>query len=273
MKLLVFTWMRYVLLLAIAIVLVGPFLWLLSMSLKGSEELFTWPPRLLPQSFNWRNYVLAWQAVPLGSYLINSVLVAIGSVILNVLLAALAAYPLARIAFRGRRLVFMLILSTIMIPEQVIMIPLYDLLLKMGLVNTYAGLILPFAVSAFGVFLLRQAFAAIPRDLEDAAVMDGCSHIKIWWHIMLPLTRPALATLAIFTFVVSWGNFLWPLIILKDPQMYTLPVGLSYMIGTFSANYRFLAAGCVIAIVPVIILFLFMQRYFLAGMMSGSLKN
>jgi len=245
----------------------------LSTSLKGTEDIFRFPPTLLPSRLNLENFVGVWQSVPLGRYLMNSLLVAILTAAANVLLASLAAYPLARLQFRGKSFVFLAILATMMVPEQVILIPLYTTMLKLGLDNTFTGLVLPFSVNGFGIFLLRQAYRGIPKELDESAFIDGGSVVRIWWEILVPLTKPASASLAVFSFIASWSSFLWPLILLKDQTKYTLPVGLSYLLGTFSANYRYLAAGSVLAVLPVIIVFVFTQRYFIGGILSGAMKQ
>ena len=264
----------YALLSALALIMVGPFLWLFSTALKSpTEDIFAFPPQLLPQHPTWANLVAVWQAVPFGQYTWNSVLVSGLSVVLNVLLAALAAYPLARMEFRGKGAIFVAILATMMVPFQVIMIPLFLVCLHLGITDSIAGIVMPTAVSAFGIFLLRQAYQAIPRELEEAALIDGCGPLTLWWRVMLPLIRPSLATLAIFTFVGAWGDFLWPLIIVKDPSRYTLPVGLSMLAGTFSGNWRLVAAGSVLATVPVIIVFVFLQRYFIGDGTAGAVKG
>jgi putative chitobiose transport system permease protein len=263
----------YVILSAIAALMVGPFLWTLSTSLKGSEEVFSMPPTLIPTDVRWQNYSDVIALLPLGLFAFNSLLISLLSVVSNVLLASLAAYPLARMEFRGKKLLFLAVLSTMMIPEQVIMIPLYRVCMQLGLLNTFAGVVLPFGVNAFGIFLIRQFYRSIPRDIDDAATIDGCSPIRIWWEILVPLSRPALATLAVFTFVGSWSNFLWPLVVLRDADKMTIPIGLSMLVSTFSANYKFVAAGAVLAVIPVIIVFLVMQRAFIQGLLSGSVKS
>jgi putative chitobiose transport system permease protein len=216
----------------------------------------------------------------------NSVAVALASVVLNLIFASLAAYPLARMRFRGRDAFFYLVLSTMMVPFPVIMIPLFIIVTKLhsGLMAItpgalqspywlYTWLILPTSVSAFGIFLLRQAFLAVPKELEESVLIDGGTPFDIWWKIMIPLSRPAIATLAIFTFVGSWGDFLWPLIVLKEPQLYTLPLGVAFLAGTFSANWRLIAAGSVLAVLPIVIFFLLLQRQFIGGATSGAVKG
>ena len=214
-----------------------------------------------------------------GVYFLNSFIVAAFTVILNLIFSSLAAYPLARMDFKGKNFVFYLILSTIMVPFQAIMLPVYLIILKLNLIDTagfipgYLGLILPFAVNAFGIFLMRQAFMAIPKELEEAAFVDGCSVFKIWLKILLPMVTPTLAVLAIFTFIGSWGEFLWPSIVLTQKNLYTLPVGVNDLQGMFSANWRYIAAGSIISIIPIVIFFVSMQKYFVSGQNEGAVKG
>lgn len=246
----------------IAILMLFPLLWLISTALKSpSENIFQFPPQLWPAQPTLENFIKVWQTNPFGQYLWNSTLVAGLTVSLNLLFCALAAYPLARLNFKGRDLIFAGILSTIMIPFQIVMIPLYILTVQLGLRNSYLGIIFPSLASAFGIFLLRQAFMGVPKELEEAARMDGCSELGIWWFVMLPAIRPALVTLAIFVFIGSWSDFLWPLIVLDQPEYYTLPLGVATLAGTFSLDWRLIAAGSVISIAPVLFFFLLMQRY------------
>jgi putative chitobiose transport system permease protein len=279
--------LRYVVLVLVALVTIGPFLWLMSTALKsGAENIFSYPPQLLPQQPTLSNFTEVWNTVPFGRYVTNSVVVAAVSVVLNLIFSSMAAYPLSRMTFRGRDAFFYLVLSTMMVPFPVIMIPLFIIVTKLhsGLMAVtpgalhspywlYTWLILPTSVSAFGIFLLRQAFLAVPKELEEAVLIDGGSPFDIWWKIMIPLSRPAIATLAIFTFVGSWGDFLWPLIVLKDPQLYTLPVGVAFLAGAFSANWRLIAAGSVISVLPIVIFFLLLQRQFIGGATSGAVKG
>ncbi len=249
-----------------------PFLWLIGTSLKGAEELFAYPPTVIPDTIVWENYSGVWNAIPFGTYLMNSIIVAIVSVGANVLLASLAGFALARFTFKYKSIVFLAVLASMMIPKEAIVIPLFTTILKLHLSDSLIGVILPFAVEGMGIFLMRQAFLTIPKEIEEAGIMDGASPLRLWWNVMLPMTRPALATLAIFTFIGSWGDFLWPLIVLKSPEHFTLQVGLSYMIGTFVDNYRYVAAGSVLAVIPVVIVFIFMQRHFERGLFAGSGK-
>lgn len=262
----------YGLLTLIALAAVGPFIWLVSTSFKGSEELFAFPPTLVPKQFVFDNYSGVWNAVPFGTYLLNSVIVVVGSIILNVGVGSLAGYALARFHFRGRELFFVIVLASMMIPKEVVMIPLYTTVLRMRMADTLAGVILPFAVEGFGVFMMRQAFLAIPKEIEEAGLVDGASPFRMWWNVMLPMTKPSLAALTIFTFIGTWGDFLWPLVVLKSPENFTLQVGLSYMIGAFIDNYRYVAAGAVLGVIPVIVVFGAMQGHFERGLFAGAGK-
>ena len=247
-----------------------PFLWLVSTSFKGAEELFAYPPTLIPRTFVWENYRGLLEAVPMGRYFINTLFVTGIAVLLNVLLSSLAGFAFARLRFRLKNILFYSVIASILLPREVIMLPLYAMVLKMQLADTLAGVALPFAVEGIGIFLMRQAFRAIPQEVEDAALVDGASPLRLWWSVMVPMTRPAMATLTIFTFIAAWGDFLWPLVVLKSPEHYTLQVGLSYMMGTFVDNFRYVAAGAVLSILPVFAVFVLMQRHFERGLFAGS---
>lgn len=251
---------------------VFPFIWLLTTSLKNAEEIFVYPPSLVPDSITFNNYREVFQAIPFLLYFLNSVIVVVVTVVLNLFIASAAGFALARLQFPGKTLFFTLILAAMMVPKEIIVIPLYTVVLRLGLADTLAGVIIPFAAEGLAIFLMRQAFMAIPRDIEEAAILDGCSPLQLWWKIMLPMTRPTLAALAIFTFIGTWGDFLWPLIVLKSSENYTLQVGLSQMLGTFINNYRLVAAGSMLALIPVLIVFIFTQKYFEKGIIAGSGK-
>ncbi|NEP18016.1 MAG: carbohydrate ABC transporter permease [Leptolyngbya sp. SIO4C1] len=264
----------YALLSAIALAMLLPLFWLVSTALKSPEEnIFTFPPQFIPQFPTLGNFVKVWQTNPFGQYFFNSTLIAVVTVLLNLLFCSLAAYPLARLAFRGRELIFSLIVSTILIPFQIVMIPLYILTVQLGLKNTYLGVIFPSIASAFGIFLMRQAFQSVPKELEEAARIDGCSELGIWWNVMIPAVRPALVTLAIFVFIGSWSDFLWPLIVLDRPEYYTLPLGVARLAGSFSLDWRLIAAGSVISIVPIIVFFVVMQRYIVPTESGSGVKG
>ncbi|MFW6359014.1 MAG: carbohydrate ABC transporter permease [Chroococcales cyanobacterium] len=266
--------LTYLLLTAIALLMLFPLLWLISTSLKSpTEDIFQFPPQLIPQEPTLQNFQTVWQTYPFGRYLVNSIIVAVLTVSLNLLFCSLAAYPLARLDFRGRDTLFALVVSTIMIPFQIVMIPLYIITVQLGLRNSYLGVIFPAIASAFGIFLLRQAFLGVPKELEEAARIDGCSELGLWWHIMLPAVRPALVTLAIFVFIGSWSDFLWPLIVLDRPDYYTLPLGVATLAGTFSLDWRLIAAGSVISIIPVLLFFIAMQRYIVPTETGSGVKG
>ena len=270
----------HIILISVSILSLFPLLWLISTALKGEgENIFAYPPVFIPHDITFENFIGVWKQIPFLLYFANSFIVAIFTVFLNVIFSALAAYPLARMDFKGRNFIFYAILSTIMIPFQTIMLPVYLIILKLNLVDSvsllggYAGLILPFAVNAFGIFLMRQAFLSIPKELEEAALADGCNVFQIWLKILLPCTLPTCAVLAVFMFVGSWGEFLWPSIVLTNKALYTLPVGINDLQGMFSANWRFIAAGSIISIIPIIIFFLFMQKFFIHGQTDGAVKG
>ncbi len=264
----------YTLLGAIALSMLFPLLWLVGTSLKSpTENIFQSPPQLLPTQPTVENFVKVWQTIPFGQYIFNSTLVAVLVVGLNLLLCSLAAYPLARLSFRGRDWIFIAIVSTIMIPFQIVMIPLYMLTVQLGLTNSYWGIIFPNLANAFGIFLLRQAFMGVPKEMEEAARMDGCSELGLWWHVMLPTVRPALVTLAIFVFIGSWSDYLWPLIVIQDESLYTLPLGVAKLAGTFTLDWRLVAAGSVISIIPVLLVFLALQRYIVPTETGSGVKG
>ncbi len=264
----------YLLLSTIAIAMLLPLIWLVSTAFKSpTEDIFQFPPQLIPAQPTVENFAKVWQTNPFGRYLFNSILVAALTVSLNLLFCSLAAYPLARLDFAGKNAIFTLIVSTILIPFQIVMIPLYILTVQLGLRNSYLGLIFPAIASAFGIFLLRQAFQGVPKELEEAARMDGCSEVGIWWHVMLPSIRPALVTLAIFVFIGSWSDFLWPLLILDRPEYYTLPLGVAKLAGAFSLDWRLIAAGSVISIAPILLFFAIMQRYIVPTEVGSGVKG
>ena len=270
----------HIILISVCILSLVPLLWLLSTALKGrSENIFAYPPVFIPRDFTLDNFKEVLRLVPIVKYVINSFIVAISTVFLNVILSALAAYPLARMNFKGKKIAFFAILATIMVPFQTIMLPVYIISLKLHLCDNYSdlmgylGLIMPFAVNAFGIFLLRQAFLTIPKEIEESAVIDGCNSFQIFYKLLLPMVKPSLALLAIFTFIGSWGEFLWPSIILTNENLYTLPVGINNLSSAFSADYRLVAAGSIVSIIPIIIFFLALQKYFISGTNEGAVKG
>jgi putative chitobiose transport system permease protein len=261
-------------LLLLALALLVPLFWLVSTSLKGpTEDIFTVPPALLPSQPSLDAYRRLFNDNPMLGYLLNSTVVSALAVLANLLFCSLAAYPLARMRFAGRGLVLALVVATILIPFQVVMIPLYLLMVQLGLRNTLWALIIPQAATAFGIYLLRQSFAGVPVELEEAARIDGCSPVGEWWNVMLPAARADLITLAMFVFIGTWSDFLWPLVILDDPKLYTLPLGLQQLASSFSLDWRLVAAGAVVSILPVLLLFIGLQRYILPSASGDAVKG
>ncbi|MEB3262464.1 MAG: carbohydrate ABC transporter permease [Cyanobacteriota bacterium] len=260
--------------LGLAMAILVPLLWLVSTSLKGSgEDIFTNPPALLPAQPSLDAYRRLFEGTPMLTYIRNSAFVSSLTVLANLVFCSLAAYPLARLRFRGRGFVLALVVATILIPFQVVMIPLYLLMVQIGLRNTLWALILPQAATAFGIYLLRQSFQGVPVELEEAARCDGCSPLGEWWNVMIPAARVDLITLAMFVFIGTWSDFLWPLVILDDPGLYTLPLGLQQLSSSFSLDWRLVAAGSVMSILPVLLLFIALQRYILPSATSDAVKG
>lgn len=264
----------YIILTAVAAFTIIPFLWTLSTALKGpNESVYSMPPKLIPDQITFQNFVEVWQTLPIPLYLWNSVIITFFGMLLPMLIATLAGFPLARMNFKGRNVVFIIILATMMIPTEATMIPIYLILNKMQLLDTYTGVILPTAVNAFGIFLMRQAFMGIPKEIEESAMLDGASTFQIWWKIMVPMVRPMLATLGILSFIGAWNSFLWPLIILKSDSKIPLTLGLYKLDGAFEASTRQVATGSIIAIIPILIVFLILQRHFIDSATSSSVKG
>ena len=266
--------LQLLLLIVLALVVLVPLLWLVSTSLKGpAEDIFTSPPALLPSQPSFDAYGRLFRDNPLGLYLFNSTVVSLLAVVANLLFCSLAAYPLARMRFAGRGLVLGLVVATILIPFQVVMIPLYLLMVQLGLRNTLMALVIPQAATAFGLYLLRQSFLGVPAELEEASRMDGCSKLGEWWNVMIPAARADLITLAMFVFIGTWSDFLWPLVILDEPQLFTLPLGLQQLASSFSLDWRIVAAGSVVSILPVLLLFILLQRFILPSASGDAVKG
>jgi putative chitobiose transport system permease protein len=257
---------------ALAVVTTFPFLWLLATSLRASGTVFGFPPVLIPRPPTVANFTGVWDTMPIGRFALNTVYITAVGIILTLATSALAGYPLARMRFPGRDLIFYTIVGSLMLPQHVGLILNFVTLIHLHLVDTYAAVYLPGVASIFGIFLLRQAYLVIPQDIEDAARIDGADEMRLWAQVMLPLVTPALATLAIVEFTGYWNSFLWPLIVLKSPDRYPLAVGLLYLSGLFAHNTRYIAAGAVLITLPVIAVFILLQRYFLRGIMLGAVK-
>lgn len=250
-----------------------PFIWMLSTSLKADQYVLAFPPEFWPREGTFASYQRLAELFPIGRLFLNSLFVASLSTAGQLLTSSLAAYAFARIEFRGRDVLFLLYLATLMIPFQVKITPLFILMRQLGWINTYQGLILPGLFSAFGVFLLRQSFLTLPREFEEAALIEGASPFTIYSRIILPLSKPALATLAVFAFMESWNSFLWPLFVVRDEQLMTLPVGLAALHGRWLTQWNLVMAGAVITVVPMLIVYLLAQRYFERGILLSGLKG
>ena len=260
----------HALLIAGSVVMLLPFAWMLSTSLKLPPDIFTYPPVWIPNPIAWQNYVKTVTVMPFGRFYLNSLIVTTGVTLLQLLTSSLAAFAFARMRFPGRNALFLLYLATLMIPFQVTMIPNFIVVRALGWYDTYQALILPPAFSAFSTFLLRQYFLGIPRDLDEAARIDGATSLRIWWQVIMPLAGPAIAALATFVSLNSWNDFLWPLIITNSPAMRTLPVGLSTFQGQYKTDWNLLMAGSVIAMLPVLLVYIIGQRWFIRGItLSG----
>lgn len=255
----------YALLFAVAGLMVVPFVWMLATSLQTLDRVFKNDLRWFPIPPQWENYVKAWTSVPFDRFFLNSIVVAVAHVAGQVATSALAAYAFARLRFPLRDQIFTLYLGTLMIPAQVTIIPNFILMRDLKWVDSYWALIVPFLVSSFGTFLLRQFFLTIPRDLEDAAKIDGANHWQIFSRVIIPLSGPALATLAIFVFLGSWNSFLWPLIVTNSVEMRTIPVGLRVFQGEFTTNYPLMMAAASLALIPILIVYMLGQKYFVRG--------
>ena len=252
--------------------MLAPFLWMLSTSLMDELEVFRFPPRLMPETLRWDNYTGAFTARPFARYFLNSFVFASLIVVGQLFTAATAGYAFAKYEFRGRDKLFMLYLSTMMVPAAVVLIPRFLLIDAFGWLDTYAGLVSTELVTVWGVFLMRQYFRTVPRELEDAARIDGASPWRVFWSISLPLAKPALATLALFAFIDAWKNLLWPLVVTRSMSMRTVEVGIASFHGTFVFNWPYQMAAAVMAVVPVIVLFVFTQRFFVRGIQMTGFK-
>ncbi len=255
-----------------AATMIVPFLWMLSTSLKPPGSVLTIPPEIFPQHPTLESYRRVFDVLPVARMFVNSLFVTVAIVALQLLTCSFSAYAFARMRWRGRDVVFFLYLITLMIPGQVTITPLFILIKELGWNNSYQALIIPAATSAFGTFLLRQAMLTIPREYEEAAFLDGANHWNVYRSIILPMTKTSLATLAVFAAMGAWNDFLWPLIVLKDPAKMTLPVGLSLLQGRYTNDWNMIMAGAVISVVPIILAFLVAQRTFVNGMVASGLK-
>ena len=259
-----------ILLSLVALLFLVPIIWMLLSALKPSAEVFTTPPTLFGSEVKFSNFVEAWNYLPFGRFILNTVFVAGIGTLITLVASAMSGYAFARLNFRFRGGLFVLYLSTLIVPQEVIVIPMFLVMQRLGWVNSYQALILPWAFTAFGTFLLRQFFLTIPRELEEAAKIDGCGHIRILRSIIIPISAPALAVLAVFTFISYWNSFLWPLIIINDTAKMTVPLGLDLFLGQQGQRWELLMAAATISMVPTVILVLALQKYLVRGIaLSG----
>lgn len=261
------------LLVGLGVISVAPLLWMLSVSFMQPGEASSFPPPLLPSDPGWHNYRELFVKAGMGRYLFNSFLIATVTMLIALLLNTMAGYAFAKLRFAGRERVFRVLLAALVIPGQVAMMPLFLMLKQVGLVNSYAGAIVPGMAGIFGIFLVRQYARSIPDELLEAARIDGAGEFRIFFQIVLPALKPILVTLAIFSFLASWNDFMWPLIVLSDQSLHTLPVALASLSREHVQDNELMMAGSVVTVLPVLLLFLVLQRYYMQGLMVGSVKG
>ncbi|AJY45490.1 carbohydrate ABC transporter permease [Martelella endophytica] len=263
----------YVLVIALTVIMLLPFVWMLSASLKLNREVFEFPIHWIPQHPRWQNYADIWTKIPLGLFVFNTAKITIMVTLLQLFTSSFAAYAFAKLKFPYRDVLFLGYIATIAMPWQVYMVPQFILMREFGLYNTHWALIALQAFTAFGVFLMKQFYMSIPDELCEAARVDGMNEYQIWWKIMLPLSKPALSTLTIFTFVFAWNDFLGPMIYLTKTDLKTIQIGLRMFISQYSAEYGLIMAASVVAIIPVLLVFLALQRFFVEGVANAGLKG
>lgn len=264
---------RYILLCVLGACMLLPFAWMLSSSLKLNKDVFAFPMEWIPKDPHWENYKQIWTVIPLGTFILNTAKITVIVTFLQVLSSSFAAYAFAKLHFKGRDQIFLAYIGTIAVPWQAYMVPQFMLMRSVHLNNTHLAVILLHAFSAFGVFLMRQFYEGIPDELCEAARIDGLSEYGIWARIMLPLSKPAISTLVIFTFVNSWNDFLGPMIYLTKTELKTIQIGLRMFISQYSTEYGLIMAASVVALIPVLIVFLSLQKYFVQGVASAGLKG
>lgn len=263
----------YIVLILIAVIMVVPFLWMLSTSLKTQYDAVKIPPVWIPDPPQWENYVKLFTEQPMFQFMLNTIKIVFFVVLGQLFFSSLAAYSFARISFKGRSVVFFFYIATLMVPGQVTMIPTYLMFAKAGLTDNHLALILPAFFSAFGVFLLRQFFMSLPRELEEAAEIDGCNPFMTYWRIMLPLVVPAMLTLGVFTLMNTWNDYMGPLIYLSSPEKYTMTLGIAYFKGVYTTQWNLVMAGSIVSVVPILIAYLCAQKYFIEGIAFSGVKG
>lgn len=262
----------YAFLIVLSLITLFPFVWMLVTALKSPAEVFEWPIVLVPRELQWENFPTAWGRLPFTRFFQNTVFITIGTTVVTLFTSSTAGYAFAKYDFRGKRILFGLTLMLMMLPPQITLIPTYLMVRALGLVNTYVGLMIPGLTSVFGIFLIRQYLQSIPNELMDAARIDGCNEWGIYARIIMPLLKPALAVLTIFTFTGSWNAFLWPLIVAGNSDMYTLQVGIAFFSGQTGTEYQLMMAVAVLSLLPVIIMYVLFQRYFVNSVTLSGLN-
>jgi ABC-type glycerol-3-phosphate transport system permease component len=265
--------LKHALLIGASLAMAFPFIWMFVGSLKLPDEIFTGDIFRLPRVWHWENYAQAWKSAPFDRFFMNSLLISACTVLGQIITCSMAAYAFACVSFKGKEIVFLAFVATTMIPFEATMIPSYLVIKSLGLINTHLALILPSLTSVFGIFLLRQFYLTIPRDLLDAAKIDGCSHLGILIRIVMPLSQTIVATLSLFAFIHAWNNYLWPLLVTNSTNMRTVQIGLRYLIDKeLGTQWPQLLAASTFVILPILVMFLFLQKYFVRGMVNNGLK-
>lgn len=263
----------YVVLVGLAVVALAPLLWMLSTSLKSNQNVFSYPPEWIPHDWKFSNYSSLWDDLPMNRWLFNTFLVSTVVVLGQLLFCSMAAYAFARMQFKGREPLFYLFLASLMVPYQVTLIPAFVLISRLGWIDSYQALIVPQLSTPFGIFMLRQFFMTLPKELEEAARLDGASYWRIYRTILVPLSKPALLAFGVFSFIGMWGDFLWPLIVINSPEKMTLTVGLNYLSNAYNTDWARLMAGDVISLLPLMFIYAIAQKYFIQGIAMTGLKG
>lgn len=262
---------QYLILSALAVLCIFPFWWTFVTAISTEGNIFSFPPTFWPQAPSFANFIEVFRSIPMWSFYRNSLIITVSTVFWKLLICSLAAYPLARMKFKGSKLIFGLIIATMVLPSEVNFLTNFITLTKLSLVDTYTGVILPNVVNAVSILLLKQAFDEVPQDLIDASRVDGASEWIIFWKIVLPLIMPWLATVGILSAVEAWNDYIWPSIVLSKPESFPLSAGILYLRGAYGSSTRVVAAGTILTVVPILIAFLFTQRFFMRGM-DGAVK-
>ena len=263
----------YLILIILSLIYLAPIIWIALSSFKDGSELFSYPPTIFPKQFTFENFSIAFSKGNFAQYFLNSTYVAIMSTILTVIINTMAGYAFAKYKFRGSNIMFIFFISTLMLPLEVLMIPIFQVINKLNMYNSFWGLIIPPAATPAGVFLLRQYFLTVPKDLMEAARIDGASETKIFLNIMLPIAKPAMSVLAIFSFMWRWNDYMWPLLVIRDTEKYTVQLALANFSGQFTVDWNSMLAMSVVTMIPVLIIFLIFQKQFIQGMVTAGMKD